>query len=512
MTRDSSAARNLLAGTMTKYVLLAVNIGTGVFLMPFTVGHLGKSQYGLWMLVASVTYYFGLLDLGYGNGIVRHIVEADARGDVRGVNRVVSTFVCIYGAIGLVACAVCALLVRYAVPRFPNLDAADIRTAQLVLAILGSRLALGYPMTVFGAVTNARQGFVLNNSIAIVLVVLNAVTTYVVLTAGGGLIALVAATAAVSVAGYGGYAWSAWHVFPELEIHPRHFSRSDWRDVTAFSTYLFIVALGSQVTFNVDNLVVGAYLGTAAVAVYAVAARLAEYQRRVCDQFSGMLFPVVVGYGARGDAAALRAALVDGARVSVLLVAGVTTCLVGFGQPLIVRWMGSGFQGSVASFYVLAFVGVIMVSHAAQSNVLLATGGHRLVAFVWIVEGAANLALSLLLVRRFGSVGVAVGTAIPMAIGHLGVITPAACRRAGVPLRQLARSTLLPAVAGTVPAAACCLALRAWAPPMTVMQIVMEAAAVGLLYAVAAGAAGLDSPTRQLYREQVTAACRLVLE
>jgi len=50
-----SAASNLLAGTLAKYALLALSIGTGIFLMPFTVRHLGKSQYGLWMLVASVT-------------------------------------------------------------------------------------------------------------------------------------------------------------------------------------------------------------------------------------------------------------------------------------------------------------------------------------------------------------------------------------------------------------------------------------------------------------------------
>ena len=66
MTGRGSAAHNLLAGTLTKYVLLAVSVGTGVFLMPFTVRHLGKPQYGLWMLVASVTYYFGLLDRGDG--------------------------------------------------------------------------------------------------------------------------------------------------------------------------------------------------------------------------------------------------------------------------------------------------------------------------------------------------------------------------------------------------------------------------------------------------------------
>ena len=56
--------RSLVTGTASKYALLAVNIGLGVFLMPFTVRHLGTADYGLWMLVASLTYYFQLLDLG----------------------------------------------------------------------------------------------------------------------------------------------------------------------------------------------------------------------------------------------------------------------------------------------------------------------------------------------------------------------------------------------------------------------------------------------------------------
>ncbi len=512
MSRRASPARNLVAGTLTRYLLLAVNIGTGIFLMPFTVQHLGKSQYGLWMLIASTTYYFALLDLGYGNGIVRDIVEADTRADTPRVNRIVSTFFCVYTAIGVVACAACAALIVFAIPRFPTLSPRDIRTAQTVLAILGARIALGYPMTVFGAVTNARQGFVLNNSIAIVLLVLNAIVTYVVLTVGGSLVALVACTAALSAVGYGAYAWSAWHVFPELEIRPSHFSRAEWRQVTTFSTYLFIVALGSQISFNVDNLVVGASLGTVAVAIYAVAARLAEHQRRICDQFSGMMFPVVVGLGARGDADGLRAALIDGARVSMLLAAGVTTALVGFARPLIDRWMGAGFDGSVAPFYVLAGVGIIMVGHAAQSNVLLATGGHRIVAAIWIVEGIANLGLSLVFVRWFGSTGVALGTLIPMAIGHIGVMTPAACRRAGVSVCGFARTALAPPLAGALPAAIWCATIRLWLPPASTLMVLLDGAFAGLVYVVAAGAAGLDRSTRQLYCEQMTAACRVVLE
>src|SRR5207253_3857387 len=105
-TRGLSAPLwNILTGTATKYLLLVVNVGLGIFLMPFTIRHLGTSEYGLWMLVASMTYYFQLLDLGYGSGLVRHVADADARQDVDLVNRILSTFVVVYSGLGIAAAA-----------------------------------------------------------------------------------------------------------------------------------------------------------------------------------------------------------------------------------------------------------------------------------------------------------------------------------------------------------------------------------------------------------------------
>ncbi len=495
----SSAANNLIAGTFTKYLLLAFNIGTGIFLMPFTVHHLGQAEYGLWMLVASMTYYFQLLDMGYGNGIVRHIVAADRRGDIDGVNRIASTFVCVYGAIGLAACAVIGGMIIWVVPRFPHLSPADIRTAQALMAIIGVRVALGFPMTVFGAITNSRQGFVLNNSVAIVAVLTNAALTYIVLEQGHGLVMLVGITTFVNVLGYGGYAWTARRVFPELRIRARYFSRTHWREVTTFSVYLFVIQIASQISFNIDNIVIGAVMGTAAVAVYTVALRLAEYQRRLCDQFSGMLFSVAIGFGAEGNVAALRQTLIEGTRVAITLVVGASVCLVGFAGPLIHRWMGPEFDGSVAPFIALAVAGVIVVSQAATSNVVIAVGSHKLLAGVWVGEAVVNLAVSMVLVHRIGLLGVAIGTLTPLAWGHLGVLLPRACRAVALPIRTCLAETLWPAVAGGSVGVIVCLLFRVLLPPVTTRGVLMEASATGVAYAIGVFMLGFSRAVRVRY-------------
>jgi hypothetical protein len=62
---------------------------------------------------------------------VRHIVAADTLGDVRRVNAIASTFVCIYAAIGLAACLVVGGLVLLVVPHFPHLTPAEMSTARI---------------------------------------------------------------------------------------------------------------------------------------------------------------------------------------------------------------------------------------------------------------------------------------------------------------------------------------------------------------------------------------------
>src|SRR5689334_20702109 len=138
MASDTCVTRpgwNLLTGTLTRYVLLFVNIAIGIFLMPFTMHHLGASQYGLWQLAASMTAYLQLLDLGYGNGLVRQLTHADAAGDDESMNACLSTFLIVYSVIAVVAISAILLLSSFVVPRFPSLSGEEIHTARIVLLI-----------------------------------------------------------------------------------------------------------------------------------------------------------------------------------------------------------------------------------------------------------------------------------------------------------------------------------------------------------------------------------------
>jgi len=492
-------AWNLITGTLTRYVLLFVNIAIGIFLMPFTMHHLGKSQYGLWMLVASMTAYLQLLDLGYGNGLVRQVTQADARGDEEGMNAALSTFLVVYLGIGAVALGAVMLLASFALPRFPNLSSDEIKTAQLVLLIVGARAAIAFPMSVFGSITTARQRFALTGSIAIVVALVQGGATYLVLRAGYGLIPLVCTTTLIAIASYGAYIAAARVTFPGLRLSPRRFSMSQAREVTSFSLYLFLISLAIQFGYNIDNLIIAAFAGTSAVAVYAVAFRLADYQRQLCNQFNGLLFPVVVRFSAADEIDSLRATLIDGTRIALGLIAGVTLCLVTFGDRLVLVWMGSGFSESLPALYTLAAAGVVLVTAGPLGNLLLARGRHRIVAFSCLGEAIVNLLLSIWWVRRYGIVGAAAGTAVSVTISNLLVQMPAACHLLDIPIRAFVRRVSTPALIALAPGIAAAWLLRTAAEPSTFVEIVVAGAIVGLVYIAAFVGLGLRRHDRLRY-------------
>jgi len=489
---------NLLTGTATKYVLLGANIAIGVFLMPYTVRHLGTSEYGLWMLVASMTAYFGLLDLGYGNGLVRHVAHADARGDVPLVNQILSTFVVVYLGLGvLVVIAAAGMMVW--VPHFPKLSPSDVPLARFILAVIGIRIALGFPMTVFGAVTTARQRFALNNLVATVSAIVNAAVQFTLLARGHHVRAVVAGSVTVDLLTYAGYAWTAKHAFPELRLRLSMFRSSLVRDVTAFSLYVFVISIAVQIGFNLNNIVVGAVLGTSAVAVNAVTLRLAETQRNLSNQFNTLMFPVVVRYGAVNDPEALRRMLIEGTRLALTLVCGLTVCLIGFARPLVTRWMGPGFDGAVLPLYVLALTGVVLTGQMPLGNILLGTGRHRLVAVVSLAEALVNLALSILLVRRFGLLGVALGTAIPVFVANVFVLAPAVCRQLEVSPVDFGRAVATAPLVGAAVSSLAVWVVRTVWPPESLLSIMGEGAIVGIVYLAALWMLGLDRSMRERY-------------
>lgn len=69
------AVNQLKAGAALSYISIGLNNIIGLLYTPYMLRMMGQNEYGLYSLVASVVAYLTVLDLGFGNAIVRYTAK-----------------------------------------------------------------------------------------------------------------------------------------------------------------------------------------------------------------------------------------------------------------------------------------------------------------------------------------------------------------------------------------------------------------------------------------------------
>ena len=469
-------ARNIA----TRYALVGVEMILGLLTLPFNLHHLGAEAYGLLALTAGITVHFSILDLGYGGAMVKFVAQYRAHRDARALNEVASTIFVVFSIFGVIAYLI-TIGLAFNLDHVFNVTPAQAATGRWILLIIGLNVAVNFAFAVYGGVCVGFQRMDRNNVVAVITSVATAAANVIAVLMGYGVIGLVVATTSVRLAAYLAYRHNAYRVFPLLRVSPALFRRDRLREVTSFSIYASVIDWANKLNYELDELVIGVFLGPAPVAIWAVADRVISGTQRLTNQGNSVLFPVVVDSDATSRQGRLQVLLLEGTRLSLATVIPIAVVLIVLAEPFVRAWVGPAMLGAAPVIQILAFAVALRVGNATSTTVLKGAGQVRYLAMVNIATGVVNLALSALLITRFGLVGVAVGTLVPIAIASIFVIFPASCRRVGVPVGRAFRQAVWPAAwpAGVV--AAGLMLSRRFTPDGTATFLV-EAAAAALLY------------------------------
>jgi O-antigen/teichoic acid export membrane protein len=464
----------------TRYLAYTVEAIVGVLMLPFNLAHLGAAAYGLWMVTASLTAYFSMLDLGYGGALVRFVAQYRARKDARSLNEVLSTLAIVYTSIGAATYAL-VVLAAFNLDSLLKLTPDQVPVSRALLLIVGAQVAFRFLFGVFGGVIVGFQRYHLNNLTSIATSIAVALANVAVLLLGYGVVELVAVTTAVRVAALFVYRLNAYRVFPGLHISASLFRLERLREVSGFSVYMLLLDLAHKVNYSTDVLVIGALIGAPAVAFWSPAQRLGELALKLSNQLSEALFPIVVDCDAAQRAARLRMVFVQGTRLSLATVMPIAGGLAMLASPLLTAWIGPGFAETAVILQIIAVVVIVRVGCSTASVILKGAGLHRrLVAMVGVMA-IANLALSIALVKPLGMIGIAIGTLVPVSAMSLFGYIPAACRRVGISVSRMTYEGVWPA-AWPAALAGALLYITRQQLPATLPSVALQLALGGTFY------------------------------
>lgn len=415
MTSNSSFAiqKNIFRGAASSLFSLGITSIIGLIIMPMLVNHLGDRNYGVWVLVGTLTGYFAFLDLGLSKAVMRFVSQCLGRGDRDEANNWISLALTCFLILSLIG-VLLSCLVLYISPRF-----LDSQTEKQVIpiaffvALLAFSLSL--PARCFLGVLEAHVRKDLISLAHIFINVFRAATIYVLITNSGTLLSLVYAAAGFTLAD------ALTLTLLARKVHgPFHFTKTAIKRerLKVFSEY----ALSSFVTQIMDiarnrsyPLIITPILGLAALTPFAIADRLIQIITSICNGLLLNLTPAFSRFeGASGleGNASLRKAYLFSYKISCYVGVFVVFMALILAEDFVMKWMGAPYLSVVPIFLMLLIGTLFSIIQIPTLCFLFAVSKHRFYAVSNSIHAFLVISLTFLMIFPFKLLGAAIAISL----------------------------------------------------------------------------------------------------
>lgn len=439
------------AGAVLNYVVIGLNILTGLLYTPYMLRCLGQNEYGLYSIVASVIAYLTLLDFGFGSAIVRYTARIRAIGTKDDEWRLYGMFVSAYTLIGLLV-TVAGLALYFNVDRMfdRTMTPDQLSQARVMMALMVANLAVTFPFSVFGSIITAYERFVFQRTLTIVRILLSTVVLVAVLYAGYKAIALVIVQTVFSV---GTLVINYMYCRKKLHIHLR-FSRFDFKllkEIIIFSWWNFLGAITDQIYWSTGQFILGAVSGTVAVAIFSVSIGLMRMYMSMSTSLNSVLLPRVTVMATKDENdREISDLFIRTGRLQFCVMALILSGFAIFGRAFVTLWAGADYAMSYSITLLFFAVLLCPLIQNVGITILLARGQMKFRSLCYLAIAVVSLGAQIVLGRHYGAMGCAWAVAGALFIGQWVVMNIYYRRRQHLAVgqfwRQIGRMAVTPAV------------------------------------------------------------------
>lgn len=443
----------LKAGVVLNYVVIFLNTIVGLLYTPYMLRMMGQSEYGLYSLVASVIAYLTVLDLGFGNAIVRYTAKFRAEKKTEEQYEMFGMFFLLYLVIGIIAFGIGLGLYFNVDTLFGNtMTAAELGRARIMMLLLVANLAFTFPMSIWGSIIQAYEDFVFQKSLNIFRIILNTAVMICLLHFGYKAVAMVVVQTIFNILTL---VINFIYCRRKLNIHIyfrfRHFHWGFLKEVAIYSFWIFLNAIMDRVYWSTGQFVLGAMVGTAAVAVFAIAIQLEGMYMQFSTAISSVFLPKVTAMVATNRSRKeISDLFIRTGRIQYIVLAYILSGFIIFGRQFIELWAGAGYSDA----YIISLLFFIPLTVPLIQNlgitILQARNEMKFRSVLYIIIALVSLAMQIVLTRYFGGIGCAMGVSGALVVGQILIMNVYYRRRQDLDIKtfwkEISKMSIIPIV------------------------------------------------------------------
>jgi O-antigen/teichoic acid export membrane protein len=412
--RSKERYRRAAMTTVSSGLARAIVLVASLISVPLTFRYLGPERYGIWMILISIISAMSFADLGIGNGLINVVSQAYGK-DNRQLAReyVTSAFVMM-----LCIAMIFAMAGAVSYPFIPWIRVFNVKSVKAAaegaraFVVLFSWFVLSIPLGVVARTqTGLQQGY-LSQIVGALGSILTLLALLVVIALHIGLPWLVFASTFGAIVATLVNGWLLFRQHPWLIPTWNAYSASSAKIILKLGLMFFVLQCAFAIAYTSDNIVIAQVLGAAAVAAYAVPQKLFGFVTSVVGLALGTLWPAYGEAIARGDVAWVRRTFLGSLWLTLIITVPLSSLLVLAGPWILRIFFGKELHASFSLLLVLALWLVVNAISGVIAVLLNGAGVLKVQCIVAVIASISNLAISILLTRRYGVIGVCSGSII----------------------------------------------------------------------------------------------------
>jgi O-antigen/teichoic acid export membrane protein len=210
--------------------------------------------------------------------------------------------------------------------------------------------------------------------------------------------------------------------------------------------------------------------------------------------------PAASTYEAAGDTNSLLMLYKNGTRATLAVSLPILITLMVRGRSFIGLWMGPQYSHSSGTvLIILCSTFLFVFANRTAQAIAFGVEKHKMGAIWAIGEGVVNLSLSIVLARRYGIYGVAIGTAIPSLLVNVILWPGYISKLVGLSYSEVVWKVWAPVYLSSVPFAIATYAVNARFPAHNLIIFFLQTTAVLPVFIVSIGLVFRSYVTSQIF-------------
>jgi len=406
-------------GAILSYILIVLNIVSGVIYVPWMINIIGDSNFGLYTLAISVVSFF-VLDFGISQSISKFISRYRSEGKEDQVNKFLGITYKLYLIIDIVIFFILVIIWLYSESIFVKLNADELAKLKNIFLIAGVTSVIAFPFLTLNSILTSYERFIFLKACALINKALIILLTILFLVLGYGLYTLILVNSAVNIL----------IIFIKLiYINKRIGIKVDYKiknkllvkQIFSFSIWITIINIAQRLTLNIAPSILAIFSNTiepssTEITYFSLGLTIEGFVWSFAYALNGLFLPKVTNLIVKQkDNSKLLSLMIRVGRLQFLIIGLIIMGFSLMGKEFILLWMGEGY---IKSYYVgilLIIPQIIFLTQEIARTALIVVDEVKYRAFVYIGGTILSLVLSIVLSPKYG----AIGTAFAIFISHI---------------------------------------------------------------------------------------------